>query len=71
MVEQILAYLVIIGITAISEIGMIRLSDKWIECDNIIWNILGFISGILGFMASGFTLLITIKCLVVCCSIIS
>ena len=71
MVAQILAYLVVIGITAILEIGILCISDNFIESDKIIWNIFGVIFGMLGLLASAFTFLLIAKCLLFCWSIIS
>lgn len=71
MVAQILAYLVIIGITAILEIGILYLALNYIDSDKIICNIVGAILGILCLLASTFTILLIVKCLLFCYSIIS
>lgn len=71
MVAQILAYLVIIGITTISGIAMIHFAEDYIESNKRIHNILGVILGLLGIIASIIAIVITVKCLSFCWSIIS
>lgn len=70
MVAQILAYLVIIGITTISAIAMIFIADDCIESDRIIFNILGGIFDGLSLFTFLITLFLLLKCLWLCWNII-
>lgn len=71
IVAQILAYIVIIGITASLGYIMIRFSEDYTESDKILFSILGFISGLLGIVVSLITMILIIKYLWFCWSIIS
>ena len=69
MVAQILAYLVIIGITTISAIQMIKFAD-YIKSDKIICKVLCPIIVLLGIITAIIPIVITCKCLCFCWSII-
>ena len=71
MIAQILAYLVIIGITVGLETTIICIADEWIKKNKIIYDILGIILIVLGMLGVIFTTVVTVKCLLFCCSIIS
>ena len=70
MAIQILAYLIIIVIAAISEITMTHIAEDCMKSYKTIYNILGVILDLLCIVASIIIVIFTIKCLSLCFSII-